>query len=60
MNSDQWALLKAGNVASGTLPGIAELGIKPRPLGLFLQRWMTRFRKHGRFGARLTAAQRSN
>jgi NADH dehydrogenase len=52
MNSDQWALLKQGNVAGGTLPGIARLGIEPRPLGLFLDRWMVRFRKHGRFGTK--------
>lgn len=50
MNSDQWNLLKSGNVASGTLPGLSKLGIEPRPLGLFLDRWMTRFRKAGRFG----------
>ena len=49
MNADQWALLKRGNVASGALPGLAELGITPRPLGLFLDRWMSRFRKSGRF-----------
>lgn len=50
MNSDQWKLLKQGSVASGTLPGFDELGIMPRPLGLFLDRWMTRYRKYGRFG----------
>lgn len=50
MNSDQWSLLKQGNVASGDLPGCEALGIQPRPLGLFLDRWMTRFRKQGRFG----------
>jgi NADH dehydrogenase len=50
MNSDQWALLKRGSVASSALPGSAELGVAPRPLGLFLDRWMTRYRKHGRFG----------
>jgi len=55
ISSDQWALLKAGNVAGGTLPGLAELGVKPRPLSLFLDRWMTRYRKHGRFGDRLAA-----
>lgn len=55
---DQWLMLKAGNVASGTRPGLAELGITPRPLGLFLDRWMTRFRKHGRFGARTETAKR--
>jgi uncharacterized protein YbjT (DUF2867 family) len=49
MSSDQWKLLKRGSVASGALPGIAELGVQPRPLGLFLDRWMVRYRKHGRF-----------
>jgi NADH dehydrogenase len=49
MNGDQWALLKAGNRPSGALPGITELGITPRPLELFLDRWMTRYRKYGRF-----------
>lgn len=46
----QWALLRAGNAASGQLPGLSAFGIIPRPLGLFLDRWMERFRKHGRFG----------
>ncbi len=50
MSRDQWALLKSGStVAPGAL-GFAELGLEPRPLGLFLDKWMTRFRKHGRFG----------
>lgn len=52
LSSDQWALLKAGNVASGDLPGLAEFGITPKPLGLFLDRWMVRYRKHGRFGGK--------
>ncbi len=47
---DQWVLLKAGNVASGGLPGFKQLGMRARPLGLFLDRWMVRFRQHGRFG----------
>ena len=50
ISSDQWALLKAGNVAAPKAPGLKALGIAPRPLGLFLDRWMTRYRKHGRFG----------
>ncbi len=50
MSRDQWALLKAGSVASGALPGMAELGVRGRPMGLFLERWMVRYRKHGRFG----------
>lgn len=56
MNSDQWRMLKSGSVASGKLPGLKELGIAPHPLGLFLDRWMVRYRKHGRFGDKSAAA----
>jgi len=56
MNADQWKLLKRGSTASGALPGCAQLGVQPRPLGLFLDRWMTRYRKHGRFGDKTKAA----
>lgn len=49
MGRDQWILLKQGNVPSGKYPGIAKLGIEPRPLDLFLSRWMVKYRKHGRF-----------
>ncbi|WP_095011416.1 complex I NDUFA9 subunit family protein [Tsuneonella mangrovi] len=49
MGTDQWIMLKEGNVPSGKLPGMKQLGIAPRPLGLFLDRWMTRYRKYGRF-----------
>jgi NADH dehydrogenase len=55
ITSDQWKLLKAGNVASGTVSGIAALGVQPRPLGLFLDRWLVRFRKQGRFSDRAAA-----
>ena len=50
LSSDQWTLLKAGNILHGA-NGMAALGVAPRPLGLFLDRWMMRYRKHGRFGA---------
>jgi NADH dehydrogenase len=56
LSKDQWTLLRKGNVVSGTLPGLAELGVQARPLGLFLDRWMVRFRKHGRFGTKPGAA----
>lgn len=49
ISRDQLALLKAGNVSTG-LPGLGALGIEARPLGLFLDRWMVRYRSHGRFG----------
>ena len=51
MTRDQWALLKQGNCASGQLPGFDALGITPRPLELFLDKWMERYRHHGRFAA---------
>ncbi|WP_226632791.1 SDR family NAD(P)-dependent oxidoreductase [Novosphingobium profundi] len=56
ISSDQYKLLKAGSVASGAAPGLEDLGVTPRPMGLFLERWMTQFRKHGRFGAKHPSA----
>lgn len=50
MSRDQWTLLKPGSTVSGEHRTFAELGIEPRPLGLFLDKWMERFRKFGRFG----------
>lgn len=55
LSRQQWLLLKAGNVPSGQHPGIAELGVTARPLELFLDRWLVRYRKHGRFGAKASA-----
>lgn len=52
ITGDQFKLLKAGSTASGLLPEISALGVSPRPLSLFLNRWMVRFRKHGRFGTK--------
>lgn len=56
MSSDQWRLLKQGSVASGQLPGVQELGVTPKPLDLFLDRWMMRYRKYGRFGGKAELA----
>lgn len=55
MGRDQWELLKSGNTVSGEYPGFAELGIEPRSLDLFLERWMIPYRRHGRFAHRLSA-----
>jgi NADH dehydrogenase len=55
LSRDQWGLLKQGNVASGALPGLADLGVTAHPLGLYLDRWMVPMRKHGRFGAKTAA-----
>jgi NADH dehydrogenase len=58
ISHDQWRLLKAGNMPSGDRPGIKALEVAPSPLGLFLDRWMTRYRKYGRFGTKLSAVER--
>ena len=55
LTRQQWSLLKAGNVASDKLPGIKELGLTPRAMGLFLDKWLVRYRKHGRFADRVKA-----
>ena len=53
MGTDQWTLLKQGSTVSAGAMGFKELGIQPKPLDLFLDRWMKRYRKHGRFGAEM-------
>lgn len=55
MSRDQWNLLAQGNTVSGEHPGFDKFGIEPKPVGLFLDKWMTRYRKHGRFAERLSA-----
>ncbi|MGB3797893.1 MAG: complex I NDUFA9 subunit family protein [Alteraurantiacibacter sp.] len=52
INEDQLAMLEEGSVASKSTSGLAKLGITPKPLSLFLDRWMVRYRKHGRFTAK--------
>jgi uncharacterized protein YbjT (DUF2867 family) len=52
MGKDQWELLKQGSVVSGQHPGFEQLGITPKPLDLFLDKWMVRYRRQGRFSDR--------
>lgn len=56
MGMDQWRMLKAGSVASGDVPGFDALGIQPRPLELVIDRYMTHYRKHGRFAEKMDGA----
>jgi NADH dehydrogenase len=46
---DQLKLLERDNVAGGTLPGFAELGISPEGLEAILPAYLDRFRRGGRF-----------
>ena len=49
INSDQLAMLEEGSTATKGKAGLAKLGVSAKPLSLFLDRWMVRYRKHGRF-----------
>ena len=61
MSRDQWALLQPGSLVSEGALTLADLGIEARPLGLYLDKWMTRYRKFGRFGlSNERAKQRAN
>lgn len=53
LSRDQWKLLQAGSVAANGIGDLTALGVAPRPLGLFLDRWMIRYRSQGRFNDRL-------
>lgn len=58
MSRDQWTLLKPGSTVAPDALGLADMGIEAKPLGLFLDKWMLRYRKHGRFGAANERAKR--
>lgn len=49
VTSDQVELLKADNVVSGALPGLAELGVTPTAVEGVLPSYLYRFRKGGQY-----------
>ena len=49
MNSDQYAMLEQGSTATPGAAQLSDLGVSAHPLSLFLDKWMVRYRKHGRF-----------
>src|ERR1700760_2915780 len=49
LTTDQVKLLERDNVASGTLPGLADLGITPDGPEAILPAYLDRFRPGGRF-----------
>ncbi len=56
LNSDQLAMLKEGSAATPGAAQLDRLGVKVRPLSLFLDRWMVQYRRQGRFTGEQTAA----
>lgn len=52
---DQLAMLGGDNVPAPGAPGLEALGVAPTPLGAVADKWMVRYRKHGRFAGRAKA-----
>ncbi|QGP79817.1 complex I NDUFA9 subunit family protein [Sphingobium sp. CAP-1] len=52
---DQLAMLGRDNVAAPGAEGLEALGVAPTPLGAVADKWMVRYRKHGRFAGRVSA-----
>jgi NADH dehydrogenase len=50
-------MLAQDNVVGDAMPGLAELGVAPTPLGAVAPGWMDQYRPHGRFG-RYNSAKR--
>ena len=55
ISSDQMKMLASDNVVSDGAAGLTELGIAPTPMEAVAPRYLSAFRKHGRFGARVEA-----
>ncbi|NWK97712.1 complex I NDUFA9 subunit family protein [Sphingobium lactosutens] len=52
---DQLAMLGRDNVAAPGSEGLVALGVAPTPLGSVADKWMVRYRRHGRFAGRAKA-----
>jgi NADH dehydrogenase len=52
---DQLAMLGRDNVAASDAEGLQALGVAPTPLGAVADKWMVRYRRHGRFAGRARA-----
>lgn len=55
ITGDQLKMLAKDNVVSANAAGLAELGITPTPMAAVAPRYLSVFRKHGRFGTRVEA-----
>jgi NADH dehydrogenase len=49
MTSDQFAMLQSDNIVTAGVAGLAELGITPTPMAVFVPAMLERYRPSGRF-----------
>jgi NADH dehydrogenase len=52
---DQLAMLGKDNVVATGSSGLADLGVAPTPMPAVAEKWLVRYRKHGRFAGRVKA-----
>lgn len=52
---DQLAMLGRDNVITPGAPGLEALGVAATPMGAVAEKWMVRYRRHGRFAGRVSA-----
>lgn len=52
---DQLAMLQKDNVVAPGTGGLAELGVAPTPMAAVADKWLVRYRRHGRFAGRVQA-----
>lgn len=49
---DQWLMLQRDNIVSPGANGLDAFGIRPMPLEVVSEGWLTEYRRHGRFAAK--------
>lgn len=52
---DQWLMLRKDNVPAPGSEGFEAFGISPSPLAAVAPAWLVRYRRQGRFGAKVSA-----
>ncbi|WP_242125731.1 complex I NDUFA9 subunit family protein [Sphingobium sp. Sx8-8] len=52
---DQLAMLGRDNVVAAGASGLADLGVAPTPMPAVAEKWLVRYRRHGRFAGRVKA-----
>ena len=55
ISKDQLAMLGRDNVVATGVAGLDALGVAATPMGAVADKWMVRYRKHGRFAGRASA-----
>ncbi|MBK5264712.1 MAG: complex I NDUFA9 subunit family protein [Alphaproteobacteria bacterium] len=54
ITTDQWKMLQSDNVVSSGTMGLGAFGIDATPLSAVAPAWLVQYRKHGRFGSRVS------